>query len=111
MTPPQVPGIPSTRLPEPWESKVAELERRVALLEQNDTTTRAQLQSYSDEEEDSQVKIPSDAPARAKVALGALAGLTPNGRAAVLLALVGLLGVVAWRLGPALAELLKSWAR
>lgn len=87
MTPPQVPGIPGTRLPEPWEPRMRELERRVGLLEQNDTTTRAQLQSYSDEGEDSQVKIPSDAPARAKVALGALAGLTPTGRAVVLLVL------------------------
>jgi hypothetical protein len=87
MTPPHAPGIPGVRLPEPWEAELTELKRRVALLEQNDTTMRAQLQSYSDEEEDSQVKIPSDAPARAKVALGALAGLTPTGRAVVLVIL------------------------
>ena len=87
MSPPNAPGIPGTRLPEPWERELADLKRRVSNLEQNDTTTRAQLQSYSDEEEDSQVKIPSDAPARAKVALGALAGLTPMGRAVVLVVL------------------------
>lgn len=94
MTPPHVPGIPGTRLPEPWEPRVRELERRVALLEQNDTTTRAQLQSYSDEDEDSQVTIPTDAPPRAKVALGALAGLTPTGRLIVIVVL-GLAAIAA----------------
>jgi len=87
MTPPMVPGVPGTRLPEPWEKEVAELKRRLDRLEQNDTTTRAQLQSYTGEDEDSQVKIPSDAPPKAKVALGALAGLTPTGRAVVIIVL------------------------
>jgi len=94
VTPPHVPGIPGTRLPEPWEAKVRDLETRVARLEENDHTTRRTLQSYSDEEEDSQVKIPSDAPRQAKVALGALAGLTPTGRAVVLLVL-GLAAIAA----------------
>lgn len=94
MTPPNAPGIPGQRLPEPWEAPLAELKRRVDRLEQNDTTTRAQLQSYSDEEEDSKVTIPSDAPARAKVALGALAGLTPTGRAVVIVVL-GLAAIAA----------------
>jgi hypothetical protein len=87
MTPPIAPGIPGTRLPEPWEAEVAELKRRVAQLEQDAGITRTQLQSYTGEEEDSKVTIPSDAPPRAKVALGALAGLTPNGRAVVILVL------------------------
>lgn len=87
MTPPNVPGIPGTRLPEPWESEVAELKRRVTALEEHAGATRRTLESYSDEEETSQVKIPSDAPAKAKVALGALAGLTPTGRAVVLVVL------------------------
>jgi hypothetical protein len=94
MTPPNVPGIPGTRLPEPWEAEVAELKRRVAQLEQDAGLTRAQLQSYSDEEEDSKVTIPSDAPRQAKVALGALAGLTPTGRAVVLVVL-GLAAIAA----------------
>lgn len=88
MTPPHVPGIPGTRLPEKWEPRVTELERRVSLLEQNDTTTRRTLQSYSDEEEDSQVTIPTDAPPRAKVILGFASGLTPNGRLIIGLALI-----------------------
>jgi hypothetical protein len=87
VTPPNVPGYPGARLPEPWEAKATELERRIARLEEATDQTRRTLQSYSDEEEDSQVKIPSDAPARAKVALGALAGLTPTGRAVVILVL------------------------
>lgn len=91
MTPPDVPGYPGTRLPAPWESKVREIERRLDLLEANDTTTRQALQSYSDEEEDSQVKIPSDAPARAKVVLGFASGLTPNGRLIIGLALIAAL--------------------
>lgn len=88
MTPPNVPGIPGTRLPEPWEAPLRALERRVERLEQDQTTTRAQLQSYSDEEEDSQVKIPSDAPQRAKVILGFASGLTPNGRLIIGLAFI-----------------------
>lgn len=88
MTPPHVPGIPGTRLPEPWEAELADLKRRVKNLEDNDASTRAQLQSYSDEEEDSQVKIPSDAPQRAKVILGFASGLTPNGRLIIGLALI-----------------------
>lgn len=91
MTPPHVPGIPGTRLPETWEPRVTDLERRVALLEQNDTTMRAQLQSYSDEEEDSQVTIPTDAPPRAKVILGFASGLTPNGRLIIGLAMIAAL--------------------
>lgn len=87
MTPPITPGIPGTRLPEPWEAEVAELKRRVTQLEEDAGATRRTLQSYTDEEEDSQVKIPSDAPAKAKVALGALAGLTPTGRAVVMIVL------------------------
>lgn len=97
MTPPHVPGIPGTRLPEPWESEVADIKRRLALLETNDTTTRAQLQSYSDEEEDSQVKIPSDAPQRAKVILGFASGLTPNGRLIIGLALIAALVLLVLR--------------
>ena len=88
MTPPHAPGIPGTSLPEKWEPRVRELERRVGLLELDRTTMRAELQSYSDEGEDSQVTIPTDAPPRAKVALGALAGLTPTGRLIVLLATI-----------------------
>jgi hypothetical protein len=65
-----------------------ELERRVGLLEKNDSTTRAQLQSYSDEEEDSQVTIPTDAPPRAKVILGFASGLTPTGRLIIGLAII-----------------------
>ena len=88
MSPPKVPGYPSAHLPEKWEAPLAALERRVERLEQDHTTHRAQLQSYTDEEEDSQVTIPTDAPPRAKVALGALAGLTPTGRLIVLLAVI-----------------------
>lgn len=88
MTPPHVPGIPGARLPEKWEPRVRDLERRVGLLEQNDTNTRRTLQSYSDEEEDSQVTIPTDAPPRAKVMLGFASGLTPNGRLIIGLALI-----------------------
>ena len=91
MTPPHAPGIPGTRLPEPWEREVADIKRRLDLLERDQSTTRAQLQSYTDEEEDSQVTIPTDAPPRAKVALGALAGLTPTGRLIVLLAAIAAL--------------------
>lgn len=94
MTPPHVPGAPGLRLPETWEPRVAELERRVSRLEEEQTRARVQLQSYTDEEDDSQVTIPSDAPPRAKVALGALAGLTPTGRAVVILVL-GLAAIVA----------------
>lgn len=98
MTPPHVPGIPGTRLPATWEPEVAELKRRanqlesrVTQLEEDAGTTRRTLQSYSDEEEDSQVKIPSDAPARAKVVLGFASGLTPNGRLIIGLALIAAL--------------------
>ena len=95
MTPPkEVPGIPGMRLVEPWERRVLELERRVGLLEQNDSTTRAQLQSYTDEEEDSQVKIPSDAPPKVKAGLGALQGIPPNQRGIVVV-LVALIVAVA----------------
>lgn len=94
MTPPHVPGAPGLRLPEPWETEVAELKRRLQALEEEQTRARVQLQSYNDAEEDSQIKIPSDAPARAKVALGALAGLTPTGRAVVILVL-GLAAIAA----------------
>lgn len=88
MTPPHVPGIPGTRLPEPWEREVAEIKRRLELLEQNSTTMRAELQSYSGEDEDSQITIPTDAPPRAKVILGFASGLTPNGRLVIGLALI-----------------------
>ncbi len=101
MTPPNVPGYPGARLPQPWEREVADLRRELAQLRaelaqvrQEAGLTRQQLQSYTDEEEDSQVKIPSDAPPKAKVALGALAGLTPNGRAVVILVL-GLAAIAA----------------
>jgi uncharacterized protein involved in exopolysaccharide biosynthesis len=94
VTPPHAPGIPGQRLPETWEKHVADLERRVRQLEQDAGITRQQLHSYTDEEEDSQVKIPSDAPPKAKVALGALAGLTPTGRAVVILVL-GLAAIAA----------------
>jgi anti-sigma factor RsiW len=89
VSPPITPGIPGTRLPDPWEAPLKALERRVERLEQNDTTMRAQLQSYSDEEEDSQVTIPTDAPPRAKVALAVLGGLPPAWRAVVVLAVIG----------------------
>lgn len=97
MTPPHVPGYPGARLPEPWECKVADIERRLALLETNDSTTRRTLQSYSDEEEDSQVTIPTDAPPRAKVMLGFASGLTPNGRLIIGLALIVALVVLVLR--------------
>lgn len=97
MTPPITPGIPGTRLPEPWEAEVADLKRRVGQLEQDAGLTRQQLQSYSDEEEDSQVKIPSDAPQRAKVILGFASGLTPNGRLIIGLALIAALTVLVLR--------------
>ena len=97
MSPPQVPGVPGTRLPESWEAPYAKLERRVALLEQDRTTMRAELQSYSDEDEDSQVKIPSGAPPRAKVLLGFASGLTPNGRLIIGLALIAALTLLLLR--------------
>lgn len=71
-----------------------DLERRVSLLEANDTTTRQTLQSYSDEEEDSQVTIPTDAPPRAKVILGFASGLTPTGRLIIGLAILALLALM-----------------
>lgn len=94
MTPPHAPGIPGTRLPEPWEREVAEIKRRLELLERNDTTTRQQLQSYTDEEEDSQVTIPTDAPPRAKVILGFASGLTPTGRLIMGLAILALVALL-----------------
>jgi len=97
MTPPITPGIPGTRLPEPWEAPLRALERRVERLEQDQTTTRAQLQSYSDEEEDSQVTIPTDAPPRAKVVLGFVSGLTPTGRLIIGLALIAALVLLVLR--------------
>ena len=97
MSPPQVPGVPGTRLPDPWEKAVADLQRRVANLEKNDSTMRAQLQSYSDEDEDSQFKIPSGVPPRAKVLLGFASGLTPNGRLIIGLALIAALTLLLLR--------------
>jgi hypothetical protein len=97
MTPPITPGIPGTRLPEPWEAPLRALERRVERLEQDQTTTRAQLQSYSDEEEDSQVTIPTDAPPRAKVILGFVSGLTPTGRLIIGLAIIAALVLLVLR--------------
>jgi hypothetical protein len=97
VSPPQVPGVPGTRLPDPWETAYSKLERRVANLEKNDSTMRAQLQSYSDEDEDSQVKIPSGAPPRAKVLLGFASGLTPNGRLIIGLALIAALTLLLLR--------------
>jgi hypothetical protein len=100
VTPPHVPGAPGLRLPETWEPRVTELERRVSRLEEEQTRARVQLQSYTDEDEDSQVKIPSDAPPRAKVALGALAGLTPTGRAVVIVVLgLAAIAAAAWLAG------------
>lgn len=89
MSPPHVPGVPGMRLPEPWEPRMKAAEDRLTELERKLSATRETLQSYTDEEEDSQVKIPSDAPKMAKAGLGALAGLTPTGRAWVL----GILGL------------------
>lgn len=97
MTPPHVPGYPGARLPSPDEVRIRELERRVGLLEKNDSTTRAQLQSYTDEEEDSQVTIPTDAPPRAKVMLGFASGLTPTGRLIIGLALIAALTLLLLR--------------
>lgn len=94
MTPPDVPGYPGARLPGPDEKRIRDLERRVDLLEKNDSTTRAQLQSYTDEEEDSQVTIPTDAPPRAKVILGFASGLTPTGRLIIGLAILALLALM-----------------
>ena len=94
MTPPHVPGYPGARLPEPWEREVADIKRRLDLLEKNDTTTRQTLQSYNDEEEDSQVTIPTDAPPRAKVILGFASGLTPTGRLIIGLAILALLALM-----------------
>lgn len=93
MTPPHVPGIPGQRLPSPWEKDIADLNRRVAQLEQDAGITRRQLQSYSDEEEDSQVKIPSDAPPKVKAGLGALQGIPPSQRGVVVV-LVALIAAV-----------------
>ncbi len=100
MTPPHVPGIPGTRLPEPWEREVADIKRRLDRLEAGEDATRRTLQSYSDEEEDSQVTIPTDAPPRAKVVLGFVSGLTPNGRL-----IIGLAAVIALALIVALSIL------
>lgn len=97
MTPPDVPGIPGTRLPAAWEREVADIKRRLDRLEQNDTTTRSQLQSISDEDEDSQVTIPTDAPPRAKVILGFASGLTPTGRLVIGLALIAALTLLLLR--------------
>ena len=83
MTPPHVPGIPGARLPAEWEKPLADLEKRIARLEEGQDQTRRTLQSYSDEEEDSQVKIPSDAPPKLKGALGALQGIPPAQRGPV----------------------------
>jgi hypothetical protein len=96
VTPPHVPGIPGARLPEKWVPRVSELERRVALLEQNSTSMRAELQSHSDEE-DSQVTIPTDAPPRAKVILGFASGLTPTGRLIIGLAIIAAIVVLVLR--------------
>lgn len=84
-------------MPSPDEVRIRELERRVGLLEKNDSTTRAQLQSYTDEEEDSQVTIPTDAPPRAKVMLGFASGLTPTGRLIIGLALIAALTLLLLR--------------
>lgn len=98
MTPPNVPGIPGTRLPETWEKPLADLTKRVERLEEDAGTTRRTLQSYSDEEEeDSQVTIPTDAPPRAKVILGFVSGLTPTGRLIIGLAIIAALVVLVLR--------------
>jgi len=55
------------------------------------TRARQELRSYTDEEETSQVKTPSDAPVRAKVWLAVYAGLPPYGRVLVVLALIAAL--------------------
>lgn len=68
--------------------ELGDIRGRVERLETNDTTTRRTLQSYNDEEEDSQVTIPTDAPPRAKVMLGFASGLTPTGRLIIGLALI-----------------------
>lgn len=80
-------------MPSPWEKDIADLNRRVAQLEQDAGITRRQLQSYSDEEEDSQVKIPSDAPPKVKAGLGALQGIPPSQRGVVVV-LVALIAAV-----------------
>lgn len=58
---------------------------------------REELRSVADDEPDTgRIEIPSDAPPRAKVALGALAGLTPTGR---LIAILAMLALVAYAIG------------
>ena len=44
---------------------------------------RSELQSITDEDEVSEVKIPSNAPPREKALLGALAGIPPSHRGVV----------------------------
>ena len=86
MSPPDVPGYPGRRLPQPWETEIAELKRRVDRLERATDQAREKLDSVTDEWEEKSAKtaIPSDAPKLAKVGLAALLGLTPTGRAWVL---------------------------
>ena len=104
MTPPHVPGYPGTPLPAPWASDLAkvkktleELTARVAQLELDAGQTRQTLQSINDEDEDSQVTIPTDAPPRAKVILGFASGLTPTGRLVIGLALIAALTLLLLR--------------
>ena len=86
MSPPRVPGIPSLELPEtPEQKRLTALEKRLTELEAQVAGAREKLDSINEFEEDSQVKIPSDAPKAAKSALGALQGIPPNQRAAVLI--------------------------
>lgn len=97
MSPPQVPGVPGLRLPEPWEKRCADLEARIVELEKRLNATRERLDTIDDFEEDSQVKIPTDAPPRVKVILGFASGLTPTGRLIIGLAIIGALVALALR--------------
>lgn len=73
---------------------------------------REELKSAADEEPDTGVThVPDGLGERGKVGLAALFSLPPWGRTVVVLAVVALIGALAWRLGPALGELLKSWAK
>ena len=95
MSPPHVPGIPGIQLPEtPEQKRLTALEKRLAELEAQVAGAREKLDTLEDFEEDSQVKIPSDAPKAAKSALGALQGIPPNQRAAVLIVAIVVAAIV-----------------
>ena len=69
---------PNSQPPSPADDPLDRLDR-----------IRAELRSVTDEDEDTgNVHIPSDAPPRAKVILGFVAGLTPTGRLIIGLALI-----------------------